>query len=111
MASLTAEYRSARPVLFLDQDVIRVVGRDGEDGDAVCRERLDEGEQDSGLRKRERAFEFQADPAVRRVRRLAEGWLVGQTMESSSAVRVIEVKSPFVAQAGMGASGARRTMA
>src|SRR4030088_1583698 len=34
-----------------------------------------------------------------------------QTMESSSAVRVIEVKLPFVAQLGMGASGARRTMA
>src|SRR5437660_12331413 len=36
---------------------------------------------------------------------------LGQTTESSSAVRVIEVKSPFVAQSGMGALGARRTMA
>src|ERR1022692_377480 len=35
----------------------------------------------------------------------------GQMMESSSAVRVIEVKTPLVAQSGTGASGARRTIA
>ena len=35
----------------------------------------------------------------------------GQTMESSSVVRVIEVKSPVVAQDGMAAAGMRRTMA
>ena len=57
---------------------------------------LDERKQHPGLRKRERAFEFQTDPACGECTsggRLA----VGQTMESSSAVRVIEVKSPLVA--------------
>src|ERR1022692_3149362 len=48
---------------FLHQNVIRVKSRDGEDGDAVARQRLDEGEQDSCLGEGERAFQLQADPA------------------------------------------------
>jgi len=37
--------------------------------------------------------------------------IAAQTMESSSALRLIEVNSPGVAQSGMGASGSNRTMA
>ena len=69
---------------FLDQHVIRVVGGDGEDRDAVVGERFDERKQDSGLRERERAFELEADPAVRGlhirgkvVRRADDGEFVG----------------------------------
>jgi hypothetical protein len=36
---------------------------------------------------------------------------VGQTMESSSSVRVIEVKGAIVIDAGMGASGGKRQIA
>ena len=53
--------------LLLDQHIIRVIGRDDEDGDAIARNWLDEGEQDSGLGESGRAFEFQADPVVQRV--------------------------------------------
>jgi hypothetical protein len=35
-------------------------------------------------------------------------WSAGQTMESSSAVRVIEVKRAVAVSAGIGASGASR---
>lgn len=49
--------------MFLrDKNVISVEGRDGEDGNAVLRERLDEGEEDPSLRKGKWAFEFEADP-------------------------------------------------
>ena len=48
--------------LFLYQHVVCIVGRDGEDGHTILRERFDEGEQYSGLREGERAFEFQANP-------------------------------------------------
>ena len=50
-------------VFLRDENVVGVVSRNGEDGDAVVRQRLDEGEQHSGLRERERAFELEADPA------------------------------------------------
>ncbi len=45
-------------VLFLHQNVIRVIGGDGEDRHAMVRKRLDEREQDSGLREGEWAFEL-----------------------------------------------------
>ena len=53
-------------MLLRNENVIGVVGRDREDGNRVVRERRDEGEQNSGLRERERAFELEADPARRR---------------------------------------------
>src|SRR6201987_5533554 len=40
----------------------------------------------------------------------AGGFFAGQTIESSSGVRVIDVNSPSVAHAGTGASGANRTI-
>src|SRR5580698_1720618 len=55
----------------------------------------------SSLRQIQRCWEFAS----------AERFSSGQTIESSSALRLTEVKSPFVAQAGTGASGARRTLA
>ena len=63
MSSLAQELDYASHVLFLDENVVGVVSADGEDGDAVARERLDEGQQDSSLRKQEWAFELQAGPA------------------------------------------------
>ena len=54
-------------VFFWDQHVVGVESRNGEDWNGVVRQRLDEGKQHSGLREGERAFEFQADPAVGRV--------------------------------------------
>jgi hypothetical protein len=50
--------------LFQDQHVIRVIGRDGEDGNSVRRERLNERQQYSCLRERKRSLEFEADPAM-----------------------------------------------
>ena len=41
------------------------------------------------------ASELQADPAVLRINVPRKDFSAGQTMESSSAVRAIEVKSPF----------------
>jgi hypothetical protein len=57
------EFDDAAHVFFLDEDIVGVVGADGEDGDTVAGKRLDEGEQDSGLRKQEWAFELEARPA------------------------------------------------
>src|SRR5580692_11080139 len=48
MASFAQDVERATK-LFLNQDVIGDVGRDGEDGDAPGQERLDEGEQNAGL--------------------------------------------------------------
>ncbi len=50
--------------LLLDQHVVRIVGRDGEDGHAIVREWFDEGKQNSSLREGERTFKFQANPAL-----------------------------------------------
>src|ERR1700687_2208609 len=63
MPRLAEEFDYASHVLFLDENVVRVIGGDGEDGDAVAGERLDEREQDSSLREQEWAFELQACPA------------------------------------------------
>ena len=49
---------------FLDQNIVRIVGRDGENRDVFPRERLDESKQYSGLRKRKWAFELQANPVM-----------------------------------------------
>lgn len=63
MACVLERGLSGSPILLHDQNVIRVVGRDREDGYAIRRDRFDEGEQHSGLRKGKWAFEFQANPA------------------------------------------------
>src|ERR1700722_12104028 len=49
---------------LLNEYVVGVVGRDGEDGNAITRERLDKRQQYSGQREREWALELEADPAV-----------------------------------------------
>lgn len=48
---------------FFDQDVIGVIGGDGEDGDGVGTERSDERGENSGLGKSEWTLEFEADPS------------------------------------------------
>lgn len=63
MTGLAEQFHYAAHVVFLDEDVIGVVSADGEDGDAVAGKRLDEREQDSGLRKQEWTFELEARPA------------------------------------------------
>jgi len=61
---------------FLHEHIVRVESRDGEDGDAVAGKRLDEGQQDSSQGERERAFEFQTNPAMGRmyIERKIFGW-------------------------------------
>jgi hypothetical protein len=61
--------------LFLDKHIVRVIGGDSEDGNISRGQRFDKREQNPGLRERERAFEFQAHPAVRRMH---FGWKISR---------------------------------
>jgi hypothetical protein len=99
---------SGRGEFLLHQHVVGVVGRDRKDGNAIARQRLKEsstpvcenGNGPSSLRQ------IQRRPAF-----ISSGtFSIGQTIESSSAVRVMEVNSALVTHSGMATSGASRTM-
>jgi hypothetical protein len=63
VSGLAEQFDCASHVLFRDENIVGVVSANGEDGDAVSGEWLDEGQQDSSLRKQEWAFELKAHPA------------------------------------------------
>ena len=94
-----------RGVLFFHQYVVRVKGRNRKNGDAMFSQRIDERCQNSGQRERERTFKLETSPRAFALC-VRGAWSVGQTIESSSAVRVTEMKSAFRSQFWIG--GIRR---